>query len=853
MILHWLMQIISFFVTPYLGGTGTDALQIYFEENVLITLYCPLFDSSNVDLYLIINNAEQQLYSCIKDKKPCGSLSNGGFAVFNSSGDYFQFNSTSITQRRLVERVICKYTYSNGSIFNHTEDVTFIAKAQDVNCFDTQLTSNYTNISITCMTSKIYPEALCIFNSSGQVSYSNVAYTADVKYYHSNCTWTTSLSYFYAGNYTLEVSFYPNVSNGVNFSTTLMTSFQLTVPNTHLSGECFNSTNITFGYIRPEATAICVCHLDDIGYPPAILKWTNSSNLDLGKPIKQTTSSLMIDTSSNNVEYTCRASTPLLNGTVSTSYIVKYAKGPTTCLVQFRNTSQTIWKICQNNIINWSFICQVNQFDAIPGIKGKIYIDSANLNLLDGESVTNGFQVKNDINITKAGNYSIICQVQNKYFDINAYCKYLHVLQVMAPPEAPPILEIINDADGLLENNSYTVVCRAPGGIPPVTNITLSCGNINESTQSGEMVTSLVTFTRNMTGQNCTCTAHHFTGCYKNNTNSLQPTILYRSTVLFFNATSTIIENGNYTQLFCGADGNPAPNISIIKGSETIANNSRENFLFHNKPMTCKDAGNYFCKADNGIKFNEDAKKLILFVKCPLQFATGENVKNFSLRQGDFFFLNLTIYGYPEPDKFKILKSSKESYNIEVTNSSMEPPYFIVVLKILKLKSTDFDNYTLLVFQNGWQNLTLNFIIIEANDSVIPVLREGYSNLSGAIGGGIAAGSIALIILITFVYLSKTRKVFMSNNLDEFIILKIKTLDCSNGEIYSIKGKMPVASKKWKKIESETYKNYNDIVPTITSATDVPKNMYKPKGDDLSDEKELSGENVYANQGFNTN
>ncbi|KAK0069109.1 hypothetical protein Bpfe_001291, partial [Biomphalaria pfeifferi] len=68
--------------------------------------------------------------------------------------------------------------------------------------------------------------------------------------------------------------------------------------------------------------------------------------------------------------------------------------------------------------------------------------------------------------------------------------------------------------------------CTAPGGIPPVSNITVLCGNITASTQSGNIFTSHVKFTRTMTGQNCTCTAQHITGCYENNTSTLQTNVL---------------------------------------------------------------------------------------------------------------------------------------------------------------------------------------------------------------------------------------------------------------------------------------------------------------------------------------
>ncbi|KAK6963961.1 hypothetical protein BgiMline_031149, partial [Biomphalaria glabrata] len=95
----------------------------------------------------------------------------------------------------------------------------------------------------------------------------------------------------------------------------------------------------------------------------------------------------------------------------------------------------------------------------------------------------------------------------------------------------------------------------------------------------------------------------------------------------------------------------------------------------------------------------------------PLQFTTDINFMNFSLMLGNSFFYNLTIYGYPEPDRLKILKSNLDSYNVIVNYSSLEPPYLNIELKILNLKSTDFGHYTLTIFQNGSQSLSFEFII----------------------------------------------------------------------------------------------------------------------------------------------
>ncbi|KAI8779647.1 hypothetical protein BgiBS90_018841, partial [Biomphalaria glabrata] len=101
-------------------------LQMYSEDTPVLTFHCPTFTSANVDFYLVMDNRENQLYSCTTTTKLCSSLFNGGFALFNSSGSYFQFNSTNTAQRRLVRGILCVFMYYNNSKSNYTEDVVII-------------------------------------------------------------------------------------------------------------------------------------------------------------------------------------------------------------------------------------------------------------------------------------------------------------------------------------------------------------------------------------------------------------------------------------------------------------------------------------------------------------------------------------------------------------------------------------------------------------------------------------------------------------------------------------------------------------------------------------------------------
>lgn len=79
------------------------------------------------------------------------------------------------------------------------------------------------------------------------------------------------------------------------------------LPNISLSNECFDGINIVGGYIRPGSNATCICYLNKIGYPPAVLKWSNSMHTDLGTVINNTATALTISKLNEieNYEHNC--------------------------------------------------------------------------------------------------------------------------------------------------------------------------------------------------------------------------------------------------------------------------------------------------------------------------------------------------------------------------------------------------------------------------------------------------------------------------------------------------------------------------------------------------------------------
>ncbi|KAH9493114.1 hypothetical protein Btru_022966, partial [Bulinus truncatus] len=101
-------------------------------------------------------------------------------------------------------------------------------------------------------------------------------------------------------------------------------SYNLSLPKSNLSSECFNSANISDGVIRPGVTATCLCYLDSVGYPPGSVKWFYKDR-EVGISVSSSASLLRIDPINNTMEYSCSRSTSLKNGDMCMNYTVKYA------------------------------------------------------------------------------------------------------------------------------------------------------------------------------------------------------------------------------------------------------------------------------------------------------------------------------------------------------------------------------------------------------------------------------------------------------------------------------------------------------------------------------------------------
>ncbi|KAK6963960.1 hypothetical protein BgiMline_031147, partial [Biomphalaria glabrata] len=141
------------------------SLQIYLEEIETVTVYCSKCNFQYLDVSLVqIRN--WNIYSCSPHTQCVSSA--GTVAHFNDSGSYFSIVFSDIKIRRSITGVKCVFKNTTNDNYTYYEDVTIIAKPENISCFDTQVINSSANISITCRTAKSYPAALCSLNMQEQ-------------------------------------------------------------------------------------------------------------------------------------------------------------------------------------------------------------------------------------------------------------------------------------------------------------------------------------------------------------------------------------------------------------------------------------------------------------------------------------------------------------------------------------------------------------------------------------------------------------------------------------------------------------------------------------------------------------
>ncbi|XP_059166607.1 uncharacterized protein LOC131948905 [Physella acuta] len=208
-------------------------------------------------------------------------------------------------------------------------------------------------------------------------------------------------------------------------------------------------------------------------------------------------------------------------------------------------------------------------------------------------------------------------------------------------PTTSPFLEVNNSTlpDGstltVVLNSTATKVsvrCGVSGGYPRVHQTTLKCGNKTVGVPK-PVVTFTITYTKQMDGQLCVCSADHVTGRY-NKTARFTFDIQYPARVKHLTANNKTgvlkVRPDTPVVIECQADGNPVPELTL-RGLKTgtaafgKTTNSKSNTLSRSFIATTSLDDVYVCTAKNSLNAHVISDRLV-------QVSVGEHAPSLIAR-----------------------------------------------------------------------------------------------------------------------------------------------------------------------------------------------------------------------------
>ncbi|KAH9525262.1 hypothetical protein Btru_000872 [Bulinus truncatus] len=325
------------------------------------------------------------------------------------------------------------------------------------------------------------------------------------------------------------------------------------------------------------------------------------------------------------------------------------------------------------------------------------------------------------------------CRVSNIYFS-DVYSEQQVTFNAEEPPVDYPTIFVDGitykngDRIPVLEGKSFNAKCQVNGGSPPVSRVTLSCGppetNIfyTNSDSDTDVLLPPVTMTKNLTGEQCNCSAQHPSGCYDLKTVvTLGGTYPPEVTLLTVNGqnSSVIVNKGDPLKFICTATGNPMPTLYIAHESPTkdpfiTAQSLRLNHEV--QAVDCSYTDVYYCVANNGINSGTQSSK------------------------------QRSIQVYVKSDKFnKPVDSTK--YN--VTYKAGVAPRGTVTLYFYSTTSEDLTVYILDIVNGVTSGYNYEFSLEEKTETL---------SIGAIVGIAVGAAAFVIIVIIIIVVICKKTK-----------------------------------------------------------------------------------------------
>ncbi|XP_035827998.1 uncharacterized protein LOC101848236 isoform X1 [Aplysia californica] len=444
--------------------------------------------------------------TCVTNQVPYNCTVSSGFSsLFTVTTDQTQATLTWNADRRFLS-----LSCSQFSVIASWTLVTY-SKPTDLTCRSPEITNNDNTVSVTCVSSDIFPQdPRCVLyrqTDGGSRVQTSVppSYGTDTTGSVSgpSCTFTIQASELGAGTHSLSVNMYPQFDGsgenyGVNRAVSPDVTFYYPVPEIV---NCPSGAKVSGNYIMSGSTATCECRQKTEGFPAGtVVLSQGGSTLGSGTVVSGNINNP--GNNNNDQTLTCRSESSLGQAGPSVSKTVKFAYGPNSATLTFSPTSPS--SLCQGTSLSVVSTCTVGPSTVNPQPDYKISVNGTPV----GTSVQQTLQLQR-------GAHNVRCRVENSLFPTDLFTDVTEMFIVRVLPPDPPEISVsqssvLSTGEILVKENVTTgVQCVVRGGYPATSDVRLSC----PSSQVGSSGVSSVVVTRSQVTQ-CSCTATHDSGCY---------------------------------------------------------------------------------------------------------------------------------------------------------------------------------------------------------------------------------------------------------------------------------------------------------------------------------------------------
>jgi hypothetical protein len=694
---------------------------------------------------------------------------------------FLKGQSTTLTIINVTRQDQGTFTCNNDARPPNSSSCDFkvYARPQSVSCKAPELQPDMANVKVVCTVPRTYPSPTCQFSwlrngidtslaGPQTITYQNLSAQGQPGYFYQTCTLTYPVQDLGLGSHAFRVKAYPSVYGNSSdtkygIDSDLTSSVTISYPTVQLQS-CLQ------GYVLEGSTVSCSCRETANTFLTANISFSQESTVQSSGPGLTTYNFTARRNTTEATDLICQAT--LLNWTSNnvTYKLPPVAYGPKNVTVKVNNLAAPgdISLCDKSQPVTLNVTCTVSVDGVSPGADYEFIINGSRrpANPVGSSSLT--------YSVTTGGLFSVQCNATNSGIKDLTAASQEQVIQVIEPPEASPIINKYSDSgspvaltDGHLtvqEDINTRIRCRAEGGYPSVSSVSLGCGPL-ATTSVGNVAFLDVKGYRSRDASECSCTATHNSPCYRNNKAVLNLDVLFGPTLVSFTVNETaeieiVVEKDSELRLACEAEGNPSPSLALTKDGLQLEvyNGLPQKFslsLKLDKTKTdCRDAGVYSCRAQAGQGVAN--KSVYVNVRCPQQLENPfiQN-KLYLAKTNSSVNISVAVLGYPEPtlQLNSDLVLDMKAYSL--TYTKQRPSYGVVSLQIYTVTTSAFQNYSLII-TNSLGTLVYRFQIQEGDPFPTSYPADPGVNVE-AVVGSVVAGIAVIVAGVLFLVCLKRK------------------------------------------------------------------------------------------------